>query len=107
MRYIGIDVSKATFMVAYPQQNGGYKTREFKNTAKGVHEFIHTLDTDDHCVMEVQATTATYYCICLTMPTLLPAWKMLSRSKTLPVPCSLSQRQIRQMRSYYPYTESG
>ena len=52
MRYIGIDVSKATFMVAYPQQNGGYKTREFKNTAKGVHEFIHTLDTDDHCVME-------------------------------------------------------
>ena len=52
MRYIGIDVSKATFMVAYPQQNGGYKTREFKNTAKGVHEFIHTLETDDHCVME-------------------------------------------------------
>ena len=39
-------------MVAYPQQNGGYKTREFKNTAKGVHEFIHTLGTDDHCVME-------------------------------------------------------
>ena len=52
MRYIGIDVSKATFMVAYPQQNGGYKTREFKNTAKGVHEFILTLEADDHCVME-------------------------------------------------------
>ena len=52
MRYIGIDVSKATFMVAYPQLNGSYKTREFKNTAKGVHEFIHTLETDDHCVME-------------------------------------------------------
>lgn len=52
MRYIGIDVSKATFMVAYPQQNGSYRTREYKNTAKGIHEFIHTLDADDHCVME-------------------------------------------------------
>lgn len=52
MRYIGIDVSKDTFMVAYPQPNGSYKPREFKNTAKGVHEFIHTLEPDDHCVME-------------------------------------------------------
>jgi len=52
MRYIGIDVSKATFSVAYPLPNGGYKPREFKNTAKGVHEFIRTLEADDHCVME-------------------------------------------------------
>ena len=52
MRYIGIDVSKATFMVAYPQSKGGYKTREFKNTTKGIHEFINTLELDDHCVME-------------------------------------------------------
>ena len=42
MRYIGIDVSKATFSVAYPLPKGGYKPREFKNTAKGVHElFVH------------------------------------------------------------------
>jgi len=52
MRYIGIDVSKATFSVAYPLPKGGYKPREFKNTAKGVHEFIRTLEADDHCVME-------------------------------------------------------
>ena len=52
MRYIGIDVSKATFWAAYPQQNGHYKTREFMNTANGIHEFIHTLKADDHCVME-------------------------------------------------------
>ena len=52
MRYIGIDVSKATFMVAYPQNKGGYKTREFKNTTKGIHEFINTLEAEDHCVME-------------------------------------------------------
>lgn len=52
MRYIGIDVSKTTFMVAYPVNEKEYKTREFKNTAKGIHEFIRTLEADDHCVME-------------------------------------------------------
>jgi len=52
MRYIGIDVSKATFMVAYPLNEKEYKTREFGNNAKGIHQFIHTLKEDDHCVME-------------------------------------------------------
>jgi len=52
MHYIGIDVSKATFMVAYPLNEKEYKTREFKNTAKGIHEFIRTLEADDHCIME-------------------------------------------------------
>lgn len=52
MRYIGIDVSKATLMAAYPQDKGGYKTREFKNTTTGIHGFINTLLPDDHCVME-------------------------------------------------------
>ena len=53
MNYIGIDVSKATFVVAYPQTKGGYKTCEFKNTASGIHQFIQTLSADEHhCVME-------------------------------------------------------
>ena len=52
MRYIGIDVSKTTFLVAYPLPKGDHKPREFKNTAKGIHEFIRTLEADDHCVME-------------------------------------------------------
>ena len=52
MRYIGIDVSKTTFMVAYPLNEKEYKTREFKNTVKGIHEFIRTLEADDHCVIE-------------------------------------------------------
>lgn len=52
MRYIGIDVSKATLMVAYPQNNGKYKTQEFKNTTAGIHNLIATLQSDDHCVME-------------------------------------------------------
>ena len=52
MSYIGIDVSKATFVAAYPQTKGGYKTREFKNTVSGIHQFIQTIAADDHCVME-------------------------------------------------------
>ena len=52
MQYIGIDVSKATLMVAYPQDNKKYKTREFQNTAEGIRSLISTLKADDHCVME-------------------------------------------------------
>ncbi|MDD6837860.1 MAG: IS110 family transposase, partial [bacterium] len=42
MTYVGIDVSKATFVVAYSSAKAG-KTKTFKNTTKGVHEFIQTL----------------------------------------------------------------
>ena len=51
MRYIGIDVSKSTFMVAYPLERG-YKTKEFKNTPQGIRSFITTISSEDHCVME-------------------------------------------------------
>ena len=50
--YVGIDVSKATFVVAYSSAKAG-KTKTFKNTTKGVHEFIQTLSvTEHHCVLE-------------------------------------------------------
>ena len=52
MGYVGIDVSKATFVVAYSSAKAG-KTKTFKNTTKGVHEFIQTLSvTEHHCVLE-------------------------------------------------------
>lgn len=52
MTYIGIDVSKESFVAAYsPEKNG--RTRTFRNTTKGVHEFIQTLSRDEHhCVLE-------------------------------------------------------
>ncbi|MDR4932235.1 IS110 family transposase, partial [Segatella bryantii] len=52
MTYIGIDVSKDTLVVAYsPEKNS--KTRTFKNTTRGIHEFIRTISKDEHhCVME-------------------------------------------------------
>ena len=52
MNYIGIDISKSTFTVAYPKGKG-YTIREFKNTPIGIHSFMHTLSKDDHqCIME-------------------------------------------------------
>lgn len=52
MTYIGIDISKATFVAAYPTQNG-YTTRSFANTPQGCHKFIHSLPASDcHCVLE-------------------------------------------------------
>ncbi len=52
MTYIGIDVSKDTFVVAYSPEKTR-ETRTFKNTTKGIHEFIQTISKDEHhCVME-------------------------------------------------------
>ena len=42
MTYVGIDVSKTTFVVAYSSAKGN-KTNSFKNTIKGIHEFIQTI----------------------------------------------------------------
>lgn len=52
MVYIGIDISKSSFVAAYPSANG-YCTRNFPNTTAGVRKFIATLSvTEYHCVME-------------------------------------------------------
>ena len=53
MKYIGIDVSKATFVAAYSSDRSG-ETRTFDNTAAGIKKFIGTLSNiqDVHCVME-------------------------------------------------------
>ena len=52
MTYVGIDVSKATFVVAYSSARTG-RTKTFKNTVRGVHEFIQTISAaEHHCVLE-------------------------------------------------------
>ena len=52
MTYIGIDISKSTFTVAYPKEKG-YTIREFKNTPMGVRSFMKTISQDEHqCIME-------------------------------------------------------
>lgn len=52
MIFIGIDISKDTFMAAFPKANG-YRTQSFKNDTKGILSFIQKLDPEQHhCVME-------------------------------------------------------
>lgn len=51
MTYIGIDVSKDSFVAAYPSKSG-YTTKTFNNTTSGVRQFINSLPPDCHCVME-------------------------------------------------------
>ena len=51
MTYIGIDVSKDSFVAAYPKKSG-YSTKTFLNTTSGVRQFISSLPEGCHCVME-------------------------------------------------------
>ena len=52
MKYVGIDVSKATFVAAYSSEKGS-KTRSFTNDTKGIRQFIKTVSRDEHhCVLE-------------------------------------------------------
>lgn len=45
--YVGIDIAKDTFDASV---NG--KVRQWKNTATGIREFLHSLPNDAYCVME-------------------------------------------------------
>lgn len=59
MTYVGIDVSKLTFVVAYSSAKAS-KTKTFKNTTKGIREFIKTISVDEHhCVMEATGNYST------------------------------------------------
>lgn len=59
MTYVGIDVSNLTFVVAYSSAKT-CKTKTFKNTAKGIREFIKTISADEHhCVMEATGNYST------------------------------------------------
>lgn len=61
MTYIGIDISKATFVAAFTQGNG-YRTETFQNDSKGIRKFISKLDPAiHHCVMEATGN----YCFLL------------------------------------------
>ena len=52
MVYRGIDISKSSFVAAYPSTNGN-PTKTFPNTTAGMRELIGTLAVaEHHCVME-------------------------------------------------------
>lgn len=52
MVYIGIDISKSSFVAARPSSSG-YRTLTYPNTPAGVRKFLATLSVGEHhCVME-------------------------------------------------------
>lgn len=66
MKFIGIDIAKKTFVVAYPEKNG-YKTAEFLNNPKGVKKFISSFPHSEYqCVMEATGNYSTLllYTLC-------------------------------------------
>ncbi len=61
MIYVGIDISKATFVAAFPHEKG-YRTETFRNDVKGIRKFVSKLDPSlHHCVMEATGN----YCFLL------------------------------------------
>lgn len=61
MTYLGIDISKSSFVAAFPQDRG-CRTETFRNDTKGIRSFISKLDpTIHHCVMEATGN----YCFLL------------------------------------------
>jgi transposase len=51
-KFIGIDIAKATFSVAFPQPDGGYQVEEFSNNEEGISTLLLGLDKQAHYVME-------------------------------------------------------
>ncbi len=53
--YVGIDVSKDDFVVAYRIENQTVKTEAYQNTKKGIKSFLRTIDESCWCIMEARA----------------------------------------------------
>src|SRR5574344_2144795 len=61
MNYIGVDISKLTFVAAFPTGKG-FRTKTFKNSTAGIRLFLSELDPEtDCCVMEATGN----YCFVL------------------------------------------
>lgn len=59
MNYIGIDISKDTFVAAFPSGNN-FQTQTFENNPKGIKKFIQKLNKEtDHCIMEATGNYST------------------------------------------------
>lgn len=57
-KVIGIDISKASFDVAYQKNENQFVHFKFSNNPKGFNKFIKAISKADHCVMEA---TGPYY----------------------------------------------
>ena len=51
--YVGIDVSKDDFVVAYRIENQAINTKAYENSKKGIKIFLKTINEDCWCIMEL------------------------------------------------------
>ena len=51
-KFIGIDISKASFDVAYQKNNGRFHHLQLTNDPKGYRSLFQLIDQQDHCIME-------------------------------------------------------
>lgn len=85
MKYIGIDVSKTTFVVAYSSEKSS-KTCVFANTAVGIKKFMKTIDPSvHHCVMEATGNYSMLLVYLLSKAGYVVSMEIRSKSRTLPV----------------------
>lgn len=95
MTYVGIDVSKATFVVAYSSAKTS-KTKTFKNTVKGIHEFVQTISAaEHHCVLEATGNYSALLVYLLSEAGITVSLENPLKIKTSHVSCSLSPRRTR------------
>ncbi len=57
-KYIGIDISKASFDVAIKQKDGTFKSYKFQNNLDGFKKYVELIDKESITVVEA---TSTYY----------------------------------------------
>lgn len=59
MNYIGIDISKDSFVVAFPSENN-FQMETFENNPKGIQKFIKKINQEtDHCILEATGNYST------------------------------------------------
>lgn len=103
MVYRGIDISKSSFVAAYPSTNGN-RTKTFPNTTAGMRELIGTLAVaEHHCVMEA---TSNYGCCCTcyirtVLPSVSPPPKQIKHFSRMMMPVTKTDEKDAYMIAMY------
>lgn len=60
--YIGIDVSKDSLSVAYPNSNSGFDVKAFSNDVAGIEQLINSLPAESWCILEATGVYSRLLC---------------------------------------------
>ena len=94
----GIDISKSSFVAAYPSTNGN-PTKTFPNTTARMRELIGTLAVaEHHCVMEA---TSNYGCCCTCYISFAPPKKQIKHFSRMMMPVTKTDEKDAYMIAMY------